>query len=56
MGYAMLVAGIYRDNIGDAGKAIVEYRKLLERYPDAPNSAQLRGELEEMKARHFEAS
>lgn len=55
MGYAMLVAGIYRDNIRDSGKAIVEYSKLLERYPDAPNAAQLRAELDEMKARHFEA-
>jgi tetratricopeptide (TPR) repeat protein len=55
-GYAMLVAGIYRDNIQDAGKTIVEYRKLLERYPDLPNADRMRAELDEMKARHFEAT
>ena len=56
VGYALLVAGIYRDNIKDEGKTMVELRKLLSRYPDAPNAAQLRAELDELKARHFEAT
>lgn len=55
LGYAMLIAGIYRDNIGDAGKTMVELRRTLERFPNAPNTAQLRAELEELRTRHFEA-
>jgi tetratricopeptide (TPR) repeat protein len=54
-GYALLAAGIYRDNLNDAGKAMVELRRILERYPDAPNAARLRTELEQLKAAHFEA-
>lgn len=56
VGYALLVAGIYRDNIKDEGKTMVELRKLLSRYPEAPNAAQLRAELDELKARHFEGT
>ncbi|MEK6767493.1 MAG: hypothetical protein AABY85_00750 [Gemmatimonadota bacterium] len=55
LGYALIVAGIYRDNVQDTGKAIVETRKVLERFPDAANAAQLRAELDELKARHFGA-
>jgi cytochrome c-type biogenesis protein CcmH/NrfG len=55
LGYALIIAGIYRDNIGDSGKAIVELRKVLGRYPDAPNADRLRAELEELRSRHFEA-
>jgi tetratricopeptide (TPR) repeat protein len=55
LGYALIVAGIYRDNVQDTGKAIVEIRKVLERFPDAANTAQLRAELDELKARHFGA-
>jgi len=55
-GYALLAVGICRDNIGDRGRTIVELRKFLERYPDAPNADHLRAELAELKARHFEAS
>lgn len=53
-GYALLVAGIYRDNMDNPGRAIVELRKVIERYPDIPNVAALRAELEELKSRHFE--
>jgi tetratricopeptide (TPR) repeat protein len=53
-GYALLVAGIYRDNVGNAGRAIVELRRVIERYPGIPNVEALRAELEELKARHFE--
>lgn len=56
LGYALLVAGIYRDNVRDNGRTMVELRKILERYPDAPNAAQLRQELDELKVRHFEGS
>lgn len=56
LGYAILVAGIYRDNLEDNGKAIVELRRILARYPDAPNTDRLRAELDELKARHFEGT
>lgn len=55
LGYALIVAGIYRDNVQDTGKAIVEIRKVLERFPNAANAAHLRAELDELKARHFGA-
>ena len=54
-GYALLVAGIYRDNLKDYGKTIVELRRLLARYPDVPNADRLRAEIDELKAMHFEA-
>jgi len=56
VGYALLVAGILRDNVGDEGRTMVELRRIVERYPDAPNAAQLRQELNELKARRFEAT
>lgn len=56
LGYALLVAGIYRDNLKDTGRAMVELRKVLTRFPGAPNAARLRQELDEMKAQHFEDS
>ncbi len=56
LGYALIIAGLYRDNLHDNGKAIVELRKVLERYPDAPNAARLRAELDELKAKHFEGA
>lgn len=54
LGYAILIAGIVRDNKKDLGKATVELRRILARYPDAPNADRLRAELEELKAMHFE--
>jgi len=56
LGYAILIAGIYRDNLKDYGKAMGELRRILSRYPDAPNAARLRAEIDELKAMHFEAS
>lgn len=56
LGYAILVAGIYRDNLKDAGKAMVELRRILARYPDAPNADRLRAEIDELKAAHFEGT
>ena len=55
LGYAILIAGIYRDNLKDYGKSMVELRRILARYPDTPNAARLRAEIEELKALHFEA-
>jgi len=54
LGYAMLVAGIYRDNLKDYGKAMVELRRIVSVYPDAPNRQRLSAEVDELKALHFE--
>lgn len=56
LGYAILVAGIYRDNLKDAGKAMVELRRILARHPDAPNAESLRTEIAELKATLFEGT
>jgi len=56
LGYAILIAGIYRDNLKDTGKAMVELRRILARYPDAPNAESLRTEIAELKAAHFEGT
>ena len=53
LGYGLIVAGLYRDQLKDPAKAVVELRRLLERYPDAPNIARLRSELDEIKASLF---
>ena len=54
-GYALLAANVYRDNVKDYGKTLVELRRVLARYPDIPNADALRAEIEELKAMHFEA-
>jgi tetratricopeptide (TPR) repeat protein len=54
LGYAMMVAGIYRDNLKDLGRAMVELRRIVAKYPDAPNRARLCAEVDELKALHFE--
>ncbi len=53
LGYAMQVAGVYRENMKDAGKTMVELRRLLAQYPDAPNAAAIRSELDALKASLF---
>lgn len=54
LGYAMIVAGIYRDNIEDVGKALVELRRIMALYPGAPNRARISAEIDELKSVHFE--
>lgn len=54
-GFALLAANICRDNLKDYGRAVVELRRILARYPDVPNAIRLRAEIEELKALHFEA-
>jgi tetratricopeptide (TPR) repeat protein len=53
-GYALLAVGIYRDNLGDPGRAIVELSRLLNRYPDLPNASELKDELARLKGAHLE--
>ena len=52
-GFGLLVAGVYRDQLRDAGKTVVELRRLLERYPDAPGLDAVRAEIDELKAGMF---
>jgi len=54
-GFALLAANIYRDDLKDYGRAVVELRRILARYPGVPNADRLRAEIEELKAMHFEA-
>ena len=54
-GFALLAANIYRDDLKDYGRALVELRRILARYPEVPNAARLRAEIEELKTIHFEA-
>jgi regulator of sirC expression with transglutaminase-like and TPR domain len=49
----LLAANICRDNLKDYGKAMVELRRVLALYPDVPNAARLRAEIEELRALHF---
>jgi len=53
-GFALQAANIYRDNLKDNGRTIVELRRILARYPGIPNAARLRAEIDELKALHFE--
>jgi tetratricopeptide (TPR) repeat protein len=54
VGFAMIVAGIYRENLKDYGKAMVELRRVASKYPEATNRARLSAEIDELKAKHFE--
>lgn len=53
LGYCLLAAAVCRDHLKDVGRTIVEYRRILEEWPDAPNAAALRTELAQLKAEHF---
>lgn len=53
MGFALMIIGVYRDNLRDQGRAMVEMRRFLARWPDAPNAGALRAELDRMKTEHF---
>jgi cytochrome c-type biogenesis protein CcmH/NrfG len=53
MGYATMVVAVYRDYLRDDGRTMVELRRILARYPDAPNAPALRAEIDLLKARHF---
>ncbi len=56
LGYALQLVGICRERLNDPGKTMVELRRVLACYPDAPNAATLRAELDEIKARWFRES
>jgi tetratricopeptide (TPR) repeat protein len=56
LGYALHVVGILRDDLKDGGRTIVELRRVLDTYPDAPNAPALRADLEQVKAGRFGAT
>ena len=53
LGYALQIAGTCREHLGDPGRTMVELRRILARYPDAPNAASLRAELDELRSEQF---
>jgi hypothetical protein len=53
-GFGLLVAGIYRDNLKDHGRTVVELRRLVQQYPGAPRLDSLRAEIDELKAGLFD--
>ena len=56
LGYALHVAAILRDDVKDDGRAMVELRRILDTYPDAPNASALRADLEQLRASRFRGS
>jgi hypothetical protein len=53
-GFGLLVAVIYRDNLKDNGRTVVELRRLVQTYPDAPRLDSLRAEIDELKEGLFD--
>lgn len=53
-GYGLIIVGIYRDQLKDRGKTVVELRRLVHQYPDAPRIASLRAEIDELKTGMFD--
>jgi len=53
-GYGLIAVGIYRDQLKDRGKTVVELRRLVQLYPTAPRIDALRAELDELKAGLFD--
>jgi cytochrome c-type biogenesis protein CcmH/NrfG len=53
-GFALIVVGICRDQLKDRGRTVVELRRLVQLYPDAPRIADLKAELDELKAGLFD--
>ncbi|MGD0483039.1 MAG: hypothetical protein ABSB58_00135 [Gemmatimonadales bacterium] len=53
-GFALIVVGICRDQLKDRGKTVVELRRLVQLYPNAPRIEALKAELDELKAGLFD--
>jgi tetratricopeptide (TPR) repeat protein len=47
-GFALQIAGIYRDHLRDRGKAVRELSRVLSLYPDMPRIEAVRAELDEL--------
>ena len=55
-GYAVQALGVLRDDLKDAGRAVVEIRRILATYPDVPNAAALQADLDHLKSEHFKTA
>ncbi len=49
LAFGMVTVEIYRRDLGDSRRAAAELSRLLRSYPDAPNAAALRSELDDLK-------
>ncbi len=54
-GFGLLAAGVLRDQVRDPKRAMVELRRLVHRYPDAPRLDALKREIEELRVAALEA-
>jgi tetratricopeptide (TPR) repeat protein len=52
-GYAVQALGVLRDDLKDAGRAVVEIRRILATYPDVPNTTALQADLNHLRNEHF---
>ena len=52
-GYAVQALGVLRDDLKDAGRAVVEIRRILATYPEVPNAAALQRDLDHLRSEHF---
>lgn len=53
MRLGLLLTEIYEQRLADPGRAMVEVRRLIDRYPDARQARELRGLLAALRTRHF---
>jgi hypothetical protein len=53
MRLGLALAELYEQRLDDAGRAMVEVRRLIDRYPEARQARGLRGLLAALRARHF---
>lgn len=56
MRLGLALAELYEQRLDDPGRAMVEVRRLIDRYPEARQARELRGLLAALRARHFAAT
>ena len=56
MRLGLALADLYEQRLQDPGRAMVELRRLIDRYPDARQTRALRGLLGTLRTRHFAGS
>jgi hypothetical protein len=53
MRLGLALTELYEQRLGDPGRALVEVRRLIDRYPAARQTRELRGLLAALRERHF---
>ena len=53
MRLGLLLSELYEQRLNDPGRAMVEIRRLIDRYPEARQTPRLRGVLAALRTRHF---